>query len=43
MLDIKADLHKILHGRNKDWSDKMLKENPELFEELAKHQNPFFL
>ncbi len=42
-MDIKADLHKILLGRNKDWSDKMMKENPELFEELAKHQTPFFL
>ena len=43
MLDIKADLHKILLGRNREWSEKMLKENPEVFEELAKHQSPFFL
>ena len=43
MLDIKADLHKILLGRNREWSEKMLKENPEIFEELAKHQTPFFL
>ncbi|MBK9760760.1 MAG: carbonic anhydrase [Flavobacteriales bacterium] len=43
MLDIKADLHKILLGRNKDWSDRMMKENPEMFADLAKHQTPFFL
>jgi carbonic anhydrase len=43
MLDIKADLHKILLGRNKEWSDQIKKENPELFDELAKHQTPFFL
>ena len=43
MLDQKADLHKILLSRNKEWSERMHKENPELFTELAKHQNPFFL
>jgi carbonic anhydrase len=42
-MDIKADLHKILLSRNKEWSEQMHRENPELFEELAKHQNPFFL
>jgi carbonic anhydrase len=43
MFDIKSDLHKILLSRNKEWSEKMHRENPELFTELAKHQNPFFL
>ena len=43
MLDSKADLHNILLGRNKEWSEKMQKENPQLFTELAKHQHPFFL
>jgi carbonic anhydrase len=43
MMDIKADLHKTLLTQNKEWSKRMHRENPELFEELAKHQNPFFL
>ncbi|MBK6775157.1 MAG: carbonic anhydrase [Flavobacteriales bacterium] len=43
MLDLKADLHKILLSRNKEWSEQMHRDNPELFTELAKHQNPFFL
>ena len=43
MLDITSDLHKILLTRNKEWSERMKKENPELFTELAKHQKPFFL
>jgi len=37
------DLHHELLGRNKVWSEKMHRENPELFTELAKHQKPFFL
>jgi carbonic anhydrase len=44
MMDaIKNDLHKILLARNAEWSQRMHRENPELFTELAKHQNPFFL
>ncbi|MEO8588879.1 MAG: SulP family inorganic anion transporter [Flavobacteriales bacterium] len=43
MMDNKSDLHKILLARNKEWSERMHRENPELFTELAKHQNPFFL
>ena len=43
MLDIKADLHSVLLSRNKEWSERMHRENPELFTELAKHQHPFFL
>ncbi len=44
MMDaIKNDLHKILLSRNAEWSQRMHRENPELFTELAKHQNPFFL
>ncbi len=43
MLNIKADLHRILLGRNQEWSERMKKENPELFTELAQHQKPFFL
>jgi carbonic anhydrase len=43
MLEIKTDLHQILLGRNREWSERMKKENPELFTELAKHQTPFFL
>ncbi|MBK8497899.1 MAG: carbonic anhydrase [Flavobacteriales bacterium] len=38
-----TDLHRILLARNKEWSERMHAENPELFTELAKHQNPFFL
>jgi carbonic anhydrase len=41
--DLKTNLHKTLLSRNKEWSERMKKENPELFTELAKHQNPFFL
>ncbi len=37
------ELHLDLLQRNQAWSDKMHKDNPELFEELAKHQHPFFL
>ena len=36
-------LHKELLDRNREWSERMRKENPELFTELAKHQHPFFL
>ncbi len=36
-------LHQQLLAQNKDWSTRMRQENPELFNELAKHQNPFFL
>ncbi|MBK9700539.1 MAG: carbonic anhydrase [Flavobacteriales bacterium] len=43
MNELKADLHKILLSRNQEWSARMRQENPELFTELAKHQNPFFL
>lgn len=43
MLEIKTDLHQTLLGRNREWSERMKKENPELFTELAKHQTPFFL
>ena len=43
MQDHNTDLHKILLGRNKEWSERMHRENPELFTELAKHQKPFFL
>lgn len=43
MNHIQEDLHTILLARNKEWSARMQKENPELFTELAKHQNPFFL
>lgn len=38
-----ADLHIELLDRNKEWSERMHAENPELFTELAKHQHPFFL
>ena len=37
------NLHNDLLARNKEWSERMRKENPELFSELAKHQSPFFL
>jgi carbonic anhydrase len=37
------DLHQELLTRNREWSARMHRENPELFTELAKHQNPFFL
>lgn len=37
------DLHTVLLARNKVWSEQMHRDNPELFTELAKHQNPFFL
>ena len=43
MQHIPTDLHKTLLLRNKEWSERMHQENPELFTELAKHQNPFFL
>lgn len=36
-------LHQELLERNRAWSARMRVENPELFEELAKHQSPFFL
>lgn len=42
-MEQKADLHTILLSKNKEWSERMHRENPELFTELAKHQNPFFL
>ena len=37
------NLHHTLLANNKAWSARMREENPELFTELAKHQNPFFL
>ncbi len=37
------NLHHTLLANNKAWSAQMREENPELFTELAKHQNPFFL
>jgi carbonic anhydrase len=43
MIGNKSDLHKVLLARNKEWSERMRRENPELFSELAKHQKPFFL
>ncbi|MBP6391652.1 MAG: carbonic anhydrase [Flavobacteriales bacterium] len=43
MLNFKADLHKILLARNQEWSERTRAQNPELFNELAKHQTPFFL
>jgi carbonic anhydrase len=39
----RPNLHQELLERNRAWSARMRKENPELFEELAKHQRPFFL
>ena len=36
MTDIKTDLHKILLARNQEWSERMQRENPGLFTELAK-------
>lgn len=36
-------LHHTLLANNKQWSERMRRENPELFTELSKHQNPFFL
>lgn len=43
MIERKDDLHHVLLARNKEWSERMHRENPELFSELARHQNPFFL
>ena len=37
------DLHHTLLSNNKEWSERMRQENPELFTELSKHQHPFFL
>ncbi len=37
------ELHLDLLQRNKTWSEQMRRDNPELFNELAKHQHPFFL
>lgn len=37
------DLHRVLLENNRQWSERMREENPELFTELSKHQNPFFL
>ncbi|MCB9171257.1 MAG: carbonic anhydrase [Flavobacteriales bacterium] len=37
------DLHTRLLAQNKDWSERMRQERPDLFTELAKHQSPFFL
>lgn len=39
----RPDLHLELLHRNKEWSERMRTENPELFTELARHQHPFFL
>lgn len=39
----RSDLHLDLLQRNKTWSEQMRRANPELFNELAKHQHPFFL
>ncbi len=36
-------LYQRLLANNKDWSERMRKEEPELFTELARHQSPFFL
>jgi carbonic anhydrase len=36
-------LHRELLIRNAEWSARMQREKPELFTELAKHQNPFAL
>lgn len=36
-------LHHTLLANNKRWSERMRKDNPELFTELSKHQHPFFL
>ncbi|QQR86787.1 MAG: carbonate dehydratase [Flavobacteriales bacterium] len=36
-------LHSTLLANNRQWSERMRKENPELFTELSKHQHPFFL
>ncbi len=43
MTEERSDLHHILLARNKEWSEQMLRENPAMFTELAKHQTPFFL
>lgn len=37
------ELHHKLLANNRQWSERMKRENPELFTELAKHQKPFFL
>ncbi len=37
------NLHLTLLAQNRAWSERMRRENPELFSELAKHQKPFFL
>lgn len=39
----RPDLHTELLRRNKEWSERMRRENPGLFTELARHQKPFFL
>ncbi len=38
-----VDLHLRLLNQNREWSARMLRERPELFSELAKHQSPFAL
>ena len=43
MADSHKDLQFTLLANNKAWSERMRAEDPELFTELAKHQNPFFL
>lgn len=37
------DLANTLLARNRAWSERMRRENPDLFTELARHQNPFCL
>src|SRR5690606_9941394 len=39
----RPDLHLELLHRNKEWSERMRTENPQLFTELARHHHPFFL
>ncbi|MGE0816820.1 MAG: SulP family inorganic anion transporter [Vicinamibacterales bacterium] len=38
-----ADLEQALLARNREWSERMRRENPGLFAELARHQQPFCL
>ncbi|MEZ5964267.1 MAG: SulP family inorganic anion transporter [Planctomycetota bacterium] len=38
-----ADIETMLLARNREWSEKMQREHPQLFNELARHQQPFCL
>ncbi|MEZ5289583.1 MAG: SulP family inorganic anion transporter [Vicinamibacterales bacterium] len=38
-----ADLEQTLLARNREWSARMQRDNPDLFAELARHQQPFCL